>query len=186
VGEVAAGVNDWRVRRADVADAPSLARIQVDGWRSAYAGIVPDEYLADMDRPERVDVWRDRVSTPDPYATFVAVGEHDAIAGYCTVGVLRTKHGTGDPGAGELMAIYVAPAHYRSGAGRAVHDAGVEHLTQLGFEWAGLWVFTANDGARAFYEACGWTPDGATHEDEILGRMIHETRYTRSLRARRS
>lgn len=179
-------MTDWRVRRAGVADAPSLARIQVDGWRAAYVGIVPDEYLADMDRPERVDVWRERVSTPDPFATFVAIDEHDAIAAYCTVGVLRTEDGKGEPGAGELMAIYVDPTRYRSGAGRAVHDAGIDHLIQRGFEWAGLWVFTANDSARAFYEACGWTADGAIHEDEIRGRTIHETRYTRSLPAPRS
>jgi GNAT superfamily N-acetyltransferase len=181
VGEVAAGVTDWLVRRAGIADAASIARIQVAGWRAAYADIVPAEFLAGMDKTDRVALWQERLRTPEPTATFVAVDERDAIAAYCTVGVLRTEDGKGDPRMGELMAIYVDPARYRSGAGRVIHDAGLDHLVRQGFDRAGLWVFTANADARAFYAARGWTPDGETHDDEIAGRVIHETRYTRPL-----
>jgi GNAT superfamily N-acetyltransferase len=176
VGEVAAGVTDWLVRRAGIADAASIARIQVAGWRAAYADIVPAEFLAGMDKTDRVALWQERLRTPEPTATFVAVDERDAIAAYCTVGVLRTEDGKGDPRMGELMAIYVDPARYRSGAGRVVHDAGLDHLVRHGFDRAGLWVFTKNADARAFYAA-----RGATHDDVIAGRTIHETRFTRPL-----
>jgi GNAT superfamily N-acetyltransferase len=124
-----------------------------------------------MDTPEHVEVWRQRVLSPEPYATFVALDEQDVVAAYCTVGVA------------ELMAIYVDPARQRGGAGRAVHDAGIDHLIQHGFETAGLWVFTANSGARAFYAACGWIPDGQTNDDEIAGALIPKMRYVRQLRA---
>jgi GNAT superfamily N-acetyltransferase len=181
VVEVAAGLTAWQARRATVHDAEHTARIQVAGWRATYAGIVPTEYLAGMDTPERVELWRTRLSAPDPYATFVAVDEQAAIGAYCTVGPLRTGKGTGEPDAGELMAIYADPTRLRGGAGRVVHDAGIDHLIQQGFTWAGLWVFTGNDNARAFYESCGWAPDGATHDDEIMGTVVPETRYARRL-----
>ncbi|HEX4222328.1 MAG TPA: GNAT family N-acetyltransferase [Pseudonocardiaceae bacterium] len=180
---MAAGVTDWRVRRAELDDAPTLARTNVAAWRSAYAGIVPDEHLAGMDPLARAETWREYLSAGDPYATFVAVDAQDAIAAYCTVGVLRTVDGKGEPSAGELMAIYADPARKGTGAGRAVHDSGLDHLIQHGFEWAGLWVFTANSAARAFYAAQGWTPDGETHEFELAGKVISEMRYTRRLLA---
>jgi GNAT superfamily N-acetyltransferase len=77
------------------------------------------------------------------------------------------------------MAIYVDPARQGGGAGRVVHDAGIDHLIQHGFDSAGLWV----SAARAFYTARGWTPDGETHELEIAGAVIPEMRYARRLRA---
>jgi GNAT superfamily N-acetyltransferase len=181
VGEVAAGLTNWRVRRAEVADAASLARINVAAWCAAYADIVPAEHLAGMDTPDRVEIWRERVRAPEPFATFVAVDEQGVIAAYCTVGVLRTVDGGREPGVGELMAIYADPARQGTGAGRAVHDAGVDHLIQQGFDRAGLGVFDANDRARAFYAARGWVPDGETHSFEIAGRVIPEMRYVRQL-----
>lgn len=170
-------MTEWRVRRAQAEDAASIARIQVAGWRAAYAGIVPEDFLAGMDTPDRVGLWEQRVRTPEPFATFVALHERDVIAAYCTVGVLRTEDGAGEPGVGELMAIYVDPPHYRRGAGAVVHDAGLDHLIRQGFHRAGLWVFEANSDARAFYAARGWAPDGATHDDEIAGTVIPEVRY---------
>ncbi len=148
---MAAGVTDWRIRRAGLADAASLARIQIAGWRAAYDGIVPAEFLAGMDTPERVERWQSRVRAPDPTATFVALDEQGTVAAFCSVGALRTndgkngKDGDGESGVGELMTIYVDPPRYRSGAGRAVHDAGIDHLVRHGFQRAVLWVFTANE-----------------------------------------
>jgi ribosomal protein S18 acetylase RimI-like enzyme len=180
VVEVAAGLTVWRIRRAEVADAASIGRVNVAAWRAAYAGIVPDEYLADMDRRLRAERWQGILTESGPHAVFVAVDEQDAIAAYCGVGPARTEDGKGEPGAGELYSIYADPARQGTGAGRAVHDAGVEYLREQGYHWAGLWVFTANTSARAWYSARGWAPDGATHEDEIMGTVIPEMRYART------
>jgi len=46
-----------------------------------------------------------------------------------------------------------------------------------GFTSAILWVLTANDGARRFYEAGGWQPDGATNMLDFDGTPIEEIRY---------
>ncbi|HEY4459030.1 MAG TPA: GNAT family N-acetyltransferase [Pseudonocardiaceae bacterium] len=178
--EVAAGLTVWRTRRAEVADVASLGRINVAAWRAAYVGIVPDEYLANLDAGDRAERWRGILTTPGPHAVFVAVDEQDAVAAYCGVGQGRTVDGKAEPGAGELYSIYADPAHQGTGAGRVVHDAGVEYLRQQGYRWAGLWVFTANARARAWYAARGWVPDGTTHIDEIEGVTIPEMRYART------
>ena len=177
---MAAGLTVWRIRRAEIADAASIGRVNVAAWRAAYAGIVPDEYLANMDPRQRAERWRGILAEPGPHAVFVAVDEQDTIAAYCGVGRARTTYGTSEPGAGELYSIYADPARHGTGAGRAVHDAGVEYLRQQGHRWARLWVFTANASARNWYAARDWAPDGATHNDEIAGVTIPEMRYSRT------
>ena len=42
------------IRRARPEDAEAVARVHVAGWRHAYRGLLPDDYLDGLD-------WRDRV-----------------------------------------------------------------------------------------------------------------------------
>ena len=48
------------VRPARAGDAVSLARIQVASWRCGFAGIVPQDLLAELTSEEAEQVWRDR------------------------------------------------------------------------------------------------------------------------------
>lgn len=36
------------IREAQIADAPAIARVGVDTWRSTYCGIMADDYLDDL------------------------------------------------------------------------------------------------------------------------------------------
>ena len=51
-------------------------------------------------------------------------------------------------------------------------------LVERGFASAILWVFTANDRARRFYEAAGWRPDGTAQLLDFDGTAIEEIRYS--------
>jgi len=44
-----------------------------------------------------------------------------------------------------------------------------------------LWVVDANERARRFYERHGWTAEGIEKVDTVLGAMVTEVRYRRSL-----
>ena len=46
-----------------------------------------------------------------------------------------------------------------TGAGAALHDAGVAHLAASGFRRAILWIFAGNERAAAFYTRRGWRVD---------------------------
>lgn len=46
------------VREAQIADAEAIARAHVDTWRTAYQGLVPDEYLAWLSYEQREQFWR--------------------------------------------------------------------------------------------------------------------------------
>ena len=41
------------VRDATLADAPAIGRVHVAAWRSAYAGVTGDSFLASLDSAER-------------------------------------------------------------------------------------------------------------------------------------
>ncbi|HEY3981658.1 MAG TPA: GNAT family N-acetyltransferase [Streptosporangiaceae bacterium] len=43
-----------RIRPAEAADAHAMAQVRAQSWRTAYAGVIPDQTLADLTAPEMV------------------------------------------------------------------------------------------------------------------------------------
>ncbi|MBP2477941.1 RimJ/RimL family protein N-acetyltransferase [Crossiella equi] len=160
----------WTVRQAEPADAAEIARINVLSWQYAYRGIVADELLDQMSPQRHAPGWDAWLRRPGADTVFVAEDRTGRIGAYCAV------RETPDEGA-ELLALYGDPKLWGTGAGRAVHHAGVRHLAALGHRTAVLWVFQANMLARNFYRAHGWRPDGAVRDDCLQGREIPTCRY---------
>jgi len=155
----------WHVRRAVEADAERMGAITVAGWRHTYRGIVADDRLDALDPAVFAEARRRAIAAPDPTAVFVAEEGCGEVRGYCTVGPLRVPDRSGDttlPSA-ELHNLYLEPAVIGTGAGAALHDAGIAHLAACGFRRAVLWVYTANTGAQDFYARRGWHADGEPH-----------------------
>jgi hypothetical protein len=80
----------------------------------------------------------------------------------------------------EIYAIYLAPAAWSTGAGRALMDASLAALRAGGYQRVVLWVLTGNTRARRFYDKAGFAPDGATNILTGLG-GVEELRYARPL-----
>src|SRR4029453_17126520 len=102
------------VRLATRADADAIGRLQVETWRIAYSGLLPQETIDAFDVSARQALWREGLArTPRPgRATFVALVEGE-IVGFATVGASHSEDGTG-----ELYAIYVDATRWGHGAGR--------------------------------------------------------------------
>lgn len=151
----------WTLRRAVVGDAARIGEITVAGWRHAYRGIVPDDRLDALDAAVIAEARREVIAAPEPTAVFVAEDD-TGVHGYCVVGPPRRPDLAGASAlpTGELMTLYLDPPVIGTGAGGALHDAGVTQLAASGFRRAILWVYTANTGAQAFYARRGWHADG--------------------------
>jgi GNAT superfamily N-acetyltransferase len=152
----------FRVRSATLDDADEIVRVNVDGWRKAYAGIMPDDVLSAMDAENRSERYRQRMSRPSEFETLVAT-DHDRLVGYVTLGPYRLdqrdellSHETG-----EVVAIYVDPPRWGTGAGRLLMAAALHRLAGRGFGLVRLWVLADNHQARRFYERAGFAADGA-------------------------
>jgi GNAT superfamily N-acetyltransferase len=171
-----------QLRLAQRADALAVETIRVHGWQAAYRHILPPAELDALQiDPTR---WQDRLDAPPAgWATFVA--ELDAAAlstavpnrvvGFASVGPSRDEQGLG-----ELYAIYVEPSAWSRGTGRAL-IARAEQELALTYPAAALWVLTANERARHFYERAGWHPDGAVKTQDRWGVDAEEVRYRKPL-----
>ena len=79
-----------------------------------------------------------------------------------------------------MYALYVAPAAWSTGAGRALTRTVMGALREVGFRRMVLWVLTGNARARRFYDKAGLAPDGAVNVLTGLG-DVEELRYARDL-----
>lgn len=160
------------MRRAAVGDAEALAEVHVRSWQAAYAGILPEEFLDNLDRERRVRWWRRFIGD----GAMVHVSEADGVVGFCTAG------DSVENGWGEVFAIYVHPEHWGAGHGRQLLMAGESGLAATGHEKALLWVLEANSRGRRFYERQGWTVGRPIRVEEIGGVQVTEVRYEKRLR----
>ncbi len=140
------------IRQATTADAPGIARVHVDSWRTTYRGIAPDDYLASLSYEEREDMWSRALTNPDnPSFVYVAEDEQEGIVGFAMGGPTRPED---DVYKGELYAIYLLQAYQRQGMGRRLISAVAERLTEMGIHSMLLWCVVGNPSCM-FYEALG-------------------------------
>ena len=74
----------------------------------------------------------------------------------------------------------MAAGRWRQGVGRALMDAALADLSGRECTEATVWSFAANERANAFYEARGFTRDGA-ERTEAAWAHLPEVRYRRPL-----
>jgi len=150
------------IRPGTPEDAEATARVHLDSWAAAYTFGGPSA-------EERLDLHR---RYP---ASFVAEIDGE-IAGFVGVGPSRDADAEG-----ELYTIYVDPAHWGTGIGRELIQAGEDRMRELGFRQVILWVLDGNDRAQRFYEDAGWSADGERRTIEFAGQSLPEVRYAKKL-----
>jgi GNAT superfamily N-acetyltransferase len=144
-----------RIREADATDAPAIARVHVESWRTTYPGIMPDDFLANLSVERRARFWAEALANPDRATfAFVAEDETGTVIGFASGGPELEQ----DPVySGELYAIYLLADAQRQGIGRQLTRAVAERLAAAGHEAMLVWV-AAENPFRRFYAALGGVP----------------------------
>lgn len=140
------------IRTATPADAPGIARVHVDSWRTTYAGIISAEYLANLSY-EKSEA-RNRAFMTDTGVKrhfFVAEDESGRIVGFAMGGPARGEVPGFD---GELYGIYLLKECQRLGIGARLVRAVAAALSADGLRSLLVWVL-ADNPSRRFYEALG-------------------------------
>ena len=172
------------VRRATLDDVDALARINIDTWRSAYTGIVPQPRIDGMDLAAYRARWIDNVTTGRPGVAFFVAELDGDPAGYSIGGPYRPQEEAGPEVTdrlGELYAIYVEPPRQGRGLGSALHTALLEWLAGEGYTEVALWVLEANRPSRNWYADRGWHADGGTGVWVAEGQRLPELRLRHDL-----
>jgi ribosomal protein S18 acetylase RimI-like enzyme len=138
------------VRPALQEDAEAIARVHVATWRSAYRGVLPDEFLGSLTEAHYADRWRRVIG--DGSSSVHVVEQVEGIVGFASGGRERA----GENGfAGELYAIYVLDSAQRQGHGRGLVRAVAGALRDMKLKDMIVWVLRDNRPARRFYERLG-------------------------------
>jgi len=171
---------DIVVRVPNPDDAIRMAEVHIAAWRHAYAGVMPDDFLAGLDHGRLTANWRRDLANP-PDGTTNMVGELDGrIEAISVVGPFRDRADDDDPD-GELWMINCHPDAFGSGVATEVHRWALQQLGRDGHRRAALWVVEQNPRARRFYQREGWELDDQTKTDEFGDRTIVEVRYSITL-----
>jgi len=149
----------WTIARPTLHDLDEMGRVHVQVWREAYAGLLPDEYLARLDPTFGPRLWRERFGTSSEVSWWLARDE-EGIVGLCTSGPARDDDA---PVPLELYAINVL----RRSHGTGVADDLLQHA--IGDRAAYLWVLDGNDRAVAFYRRHGFADEGGRKPEPETG-----------------
>lgn len=161
------------IRPAVATDAESIAQIHIMSWREAYSGIVPDDYLADLNFEARHAQWTTVLSSTEAQTWVAEFNLH--TVGFAHLGPCRDEDA--EPQDLEIYAIYLQPDMWGQGVARKLMSTiltTVEPKTPVS-----LWVFAENRRAQHFYRRHGFCPDGVEKLEEIGGRTITEKRFRR-------
>lgn len=164
------------IRKARPSDASAIAAVHVATWRSTYAGILPDTYLAEMSVPRiAAGYQRGLFERRDGEAVFVAVARPDAgegparIVGFASGGRCRHR-GMAE---GEISTLYVLDDWQEHGLGRRLMRAAAAHLVAIGCGSVMLWVLSRNP-SRWFYQRLGGRAV-AVETIRVGGHMVEQT-----------
>ncbi|MFD1040538.1 GNAT family N-acetyltransferase [Virgibacillus byunsanensis] len=159
-----------KIRKAALTDAPHIAKVHVDSWRTTYKDIFPQEYLNNLSYEERTSFLEKSIPQQDVY---VAENNQGEIVGFSVGGLER--EGKHEGYLGELYAIYIVEEYQGNGIGKELVKPVVEQLKQVGINTMLIWVLEDND-ARYFYESIGGRKID-TVEVEMAGVKVNETAY---------
>ena len=160
------------IRTGTVEDATEIARIQVQTWRVAYAGIAPADYLAALSEEKRTLSWLEQL-TDGKTLIFVAF-ENNTMTGWISGGRCRDADA---PDASEVYAIYVLPQYWGRHIGRQLMAKFEEQLPATSRLY--LWVLAANEQALTFYNKIGYAPDGTAKDIKLGSATLLEIRLVK-------
>ena len=148
------------IRNVEKEDLWAVSSIVVNGWKSAYRGIIDDSFL---DSLKIEDNYNRRLKDYKENGFIVAEIDNEVV-GFCrytTSNLFSKKLQDIDC---ELCAIYVRPDSKRQGIGSALFKYVIQEQKNNNNQNMILWCLKENYNSRKFYEKMGGTLFG---ENEI-------------------
>jgi len=162
---MAVHLTDVVFRNAWASDADAIAALHAESWRSAYRGLVPDDFLGPGLDDERLQAWRDRFASANSERRLVLEAtSKDLLVGFTCV------LADAEPGFGPLLDnLHVKPGWRGHGIGARLLHESREWTRQIApGQPMHLWVLEGNVAARAFYQAQGGI-EGESRINEMGG-----------------
>ncbi|MCO6051203.1 GNAT family N-acetyltransferase [Mesorhizobium sp. RP14(2022)] len=137
------------IRKAEPADAGSIAAVHEAAWRNAYSGIIPYRALNTMIGRRGARWWTGALGRA---ASVLVVEMEGDVVGYATLGRNRARE---LPQAGEIYELYLSPECQGVGLGSRLFTAARERLQANGLKGLVVWALEENLNALDFYRGRG-------------------------------
>ena len=140
-----------KIRKVQKEDLRAVAEIGVNGWKTAYRGIIDDEFLDNLSIEENYQ------KTLKNYTEngFVVAELNNKVVGFCryrTGNCYKNEYANIDC---EISVLYVKTEYKRNGIGKKLVNYVIDQFKQNGFTKMIIWCLKDNYPSRAFYEKMG-------------------------------
>lgn len=142
---------DVIIRNARNEDAEAIADIKIAGWRTAYKGIIEDDFLLKMDRNIEIEKKYKNIENNE-----IIVAEYNyEIVGFCIYRDYIKNEKDKNIADCEISSLYVKPELKRKGIGKKLMNYVIDDLKSKGKKKIILGCLKENYQSRAFYEKMG-------------------------------
>lgn len=142
--------NELIIRNVKKEDLEQVAEIIVTGWKTAYKGIIDDNYLNSLTIEKRYNKLLGNYLEDE----FIVAELNGEIVGFSRY-TLYNKSNEIKNVDGEIFSIYVRPRLKRKGIGTAIFTYVMNQYKNNGNKSIILGCFKENYQSRAFYEKMG-------------------------------
>lgn len=139
------------IRNIREEDIPSVVDIQINGWKTAYKGIIDDNILNSMNRDERIEKRK-----KDYKQNGFIVAELDKeVVGFCRY--IDSNEFTQDMSNVdcELLALYVKPNLKYNGIGKKLFQFVTNEFKSKNKTKMIVWCLKDNEPSKKFYKKMG-------------------------------
>lgn len=147
--------------RPEVESSLEIAKIIKDGWNAAYKGIIPDDYLKNMNVEKISENWKKNI---ERNKNIYIYKENDEILGVIRFG--KSEYPYIKP-IGEIFVLYVKPELKRNGIGTKLFEFAKDELIKAGYEKMMIWCLKGNKQGANFYKK--HNGDKIKERDYIVG-----------------
>jgi GNAT superfamily N-acetyltransferase len=138
------------IRPARLDDAADVAQVYIDSWHDTYPGVLPNALLLAMTPRGQTARWQAAIRN-SAHETVLVADSHHGVVGMASLGAARDPELGFD---GEVYTLYVDPAYYGQGIGRALLEGAFAALRDRSIASCVIWAHAKNH-ARYFYQAMG-------------------------------
>ena len=140
------------IRKATIAEAEKVAEIKIEGWQTAYRGIIDDNFLDNMNINDEIEKRKNNIEN----GVEIIVAElNNEIVGFCLYRNYIKEPDNYPDADCEISSLYVSSLLKRKGIGTKLIKYVIQKLKNEGKTQMILGCLKENYPSRAFYEKMG-------------------------------
>lgn len=139
------------IRNIEEKDIPSVVDIQISGWKTAYKGIIDDDFLNSMNRDKKIEQRRKDYQKEG----YIVAEINKEIVGFCRYVDNNTYTPNMPEIDCEIVALYVKPDLKYNGIGTKLFEFAMNEFKNKNRTKMIIWCLKDNEPSKRFYTKMG-------------------------------